>query len=159
MAIAAGLPGVLGPMSRLGRRRSARRDRYDGYLPGRLLLVGAVAVAVVCVDHVPQPLVGRVGRHDDSGCAVSALAPDLNLYVWIRSEVVQPRRVTFSATTGCDHEIIVAVACVDQAVSSSRARATPGRAQQEGGNADYAVTKTPVGSFVELLMNAQDLAP
>ena len=54
--------------------------------------------------------------------------------------------------------MVVAVARVDEAVGPGRARAPAGRPEQQGGDADHAVADAPVGSLVELLVEAEDLA-
>src|SRR3954454_905599 len=137
---------------------SARRDGDDRDRARGLLLVGGVAIAVVVVDDLPQPLVCGVRRLDDPGRALLAPAADLDLHVRVGLEVVQPGRRLVGAAVGGDDEVVVAVTGVDEPVGPGLARAPPGRAQQEGGHADHAVPEAAVGQLVDLLVHPEDLA-
>src|SRR3954451_24549285 len=137
---------------------SARRDGDERDRPRGLLLVGGVAVAVVVVDDLPQPLVGGIRRLDDPGGALPAPAADLDLHGRVGLEVVQPGRGLVGPAVGGDDEVVVAVARVDDPVGARLARAPPGRSQQQRGHADHAVSEAPVGPLVDLLVHPEDLA-
>src|SRR5207253_3667679 len=100
---------------------SVRADGDDRNWARRLLLVGAVAIAVVVVDDLPKPVVVGIRRLEDPRCALPSLACDLNLDVGVGSEVVEPRWRAIGAPVGGDHEVVVAVAGVDEAVCPGRA--------------------------------------
>lgn len=132
-------------------------DRDDGYRPRRLSLVGVVAVAILCVDECPQTLVAGIRRGDDCGRGPSTLPPNLNLDIWVRPDVVQPRRRAIGATIRGDDKVRVAVPGVNQAVGSSCTGSTTRRAKQERRNTNHPMAEPSVGSLVQLLMDAKHL--
>ena len=64
-----------------GHVRSGRPDRHHGHGPPAASLVGAVAVAVVCVDDLPQALEALIRRLDDPGRAFGAPARSGSLHL------------------------------------------------------------------------------
>ena len=82
--------------SATGSRRSWNRwrlagcDREDGDRPGRLVLVGRVAITVVRIDQLPNAVVPGIRWLDDRGDGRLPLASDLDL---VRSEASVLARV------------------------------------------------------------------
>src|SRR5438132_1962100 len=139
-------------------RSGRRRHDNDGNLPAGLLLIGEVAILVVPVDDLPEPLVIRIGRTEHPGRALPALAADLDLNVRVRPEVVEPGRMSVGTAVRRDHEVVVAVAGVDESVGSSRARASPDGPEQQGRDADHAMSDASAGSLIELFVQTQELS-
>ena len=99
-----------------------------------------------------------IGWLDDLGGARPTFAGDLNLDVGVRAEVMEPRRRTIGAAVGGHDKVILAVACVDEAVRPGRARATASGSEQQGRDTDHTMSNPPVASLIELVVDSEDLA-
>src|SRR5437868_10735767 len=114
----------------LGLRRAFEHD--DGDVPGRLALV--VVVGGPGGGH-DRPQLALLLRRRGARAGGEAVALDLDLDLRIGLEVEIPGRRLVGAALRGDHEVVVAVALVDQRRAVALARAPARRGEDERGRA------------------------